>query len=99
MRILTIAALSLLLPQTPQRLASVPNPRTTSGSWVADPARHLQPSTVATLDSMIAALERETSAEIAVVVLDSLEGLEPSDAALALHRRWGVGKRERDNGI
>jgi len=36
---------------------------------------------------------------MAVVVIDSLDGLEPSDAALLLHRRWGVGKRDRNNGI
>jgi uncharacterized protein len=36
---------------------------------------------------------------MAVVVLDSLDGLEPADAALLLHRRWGVGIRQRDNGM
>lgn len=85
--------------QAAQQLRWVPNPRTTSGSWVADPAGHLRPATVATLDSMISALERETTAEVAVVVIDSLDGLDPSQAALVLHRRWGVGKRERDNGL
>ncbi len=34
-----------------------------------------------------------------VAVVDSLGGLAPIDAALLLHRRWGVGKRARDNGI
>lgn len=81
------------------RLAWIANPRTTSGSWVADPAHHLKPYTVAAIDSAISKLERETSVEIAVVVADSLDGLEPADAALLLHRRWGVGKRQRDNGI
>ncbi|MEX2178231.1 MAG: TPM domain-containing protein [Gemmatimonadaceae bacterium] len=81
------------------RLSGVANPRTTSGSWVADPGRHLSPATVAAIDSTISALERETTAELAVVVLDSLDGLEPADAAQLLHRRWGVGKAARDNGI
>lgn len=99
MKALLVAALLLLPQQATQRLRWVPNPRTTSGSWVADPSGHLQPATVATLDSIIGALERETTSEIAVVVIDSLDGLEPADAALALHRQWGVGKRERDNGI
>lgn len=94
-----LLALFIFVASQPDRLRGVANPRATAGSWVADPARHLQPGTVATLDSMISAIERETSAEIAVVVLDDLEGLEPSQAALLLHRRWGVGKRERDNGI
>ena len=95
-----LLALALLAPQQrTDRLAWVPNPRTTAGNWVSDPANHLQPATKATLDSIISTLERETTAEIAVVVIDSLDGLEPADAALLLHRRWGVGKRERDNGI
>jgi uncharacterized protein len=81
------------------RLRWVPNPRSTTSSWVADPAAHLAAGTRAQIDSIASALERETSAEIAVAVLDSLDGLEPADAALLLHRRWGVGKRERDNGI
>lgn len=81
------------------RLRWVPNPRVANGSWVADPAKHLRPATVARMDSTISALERETSAELAVVVLDSLDGLEPQPAAMLLHRRWGVGKKARDNGI
>jgi uncharacterized protein len=81
------------------RLRRVPNPRLTSGSWVADPANHLSAAARARIDSIATALERETTAEIAVAVVDSLEGLEPADAALLFHRRWGVGKRERDNGI
>ena len=81
------------------RLRWIANPRTTGGSWVADPAHHLKPATVTAIDSTISALERETSSEIAVVVADSLDGLEPADAALLLHRRWGVGKRQRDNGL
>ncbi len=81
------------------KLRWVPNPRVANGGWVSDPANHLRAETRAQMDSAISALERETSAEIAVAVVDSLDGLEPADAALLLHRRWGVGKRERDNGI
>jgi uncharacterized protein len=82
-----------------QRLSWVRNPRETNGSWVADPAHHLANSTIQSIDGIIDKLEREKSIEMAVVVLDSLDGLEPADAALLLHRRWGVGNRQRDNGI
>jgi uncharacterized protein len=81
------------------RLRWVPNPRVAAGSWVADPANHLKPETRTRIDSIVSALEGGSSAEIAVAVLDSLDGLEPADAALLLHRRWGVGKRARDNGV
>jgi uncharacterized protein len=81
------------------RLRWVPNPRVANGGWVSDPARHLQPATVSSINDVISALERESTAEIAVVVIDSLDGLEPADAAMLLHRRWGVGKAARDNGV
>jgi uncharacterized protein len=83
----------------PQRLAWVPNPRTTDGTWVSDPAGHLAPATRAALNAAIGALEAANGTEIAVVIIDSTGGLTAFDAALALHRGWGVGKRGRDNGI
>ena len=97
--LLATLALSPALGQDSTRLRWVPNPRVTNGGWVADPARHLKPATVAQINATLSTLERETSAEIAVAVLDSLDGLEPGAAALLLHRRWGVGKAARDNGV
>ena len=100
--LVTALATALALQITPaqqQRIAWVPNPRRTTGTWVADPAHHLSDSAVAALNREIAALERETGAEIAVVVVDSTSGLTPFDFALALHRGWGVGKEGRDNGV
>ena len=96
-----IAAAAPQQPATPnaQRLRWVPNPTQTTHGWVSDPAHHLSPETVRRIDSTIFALERSASDEMAVVVIDSLDGLEPSQAALLLHRRWGVGKRDRNNGI
>jgi len=86
-------------PASADRLRWVPNPTQTTHGWVSDPAHHLSSETVRRIDSTIFALERATSDEMAVVVIDSLDGLEPGDAALLLHRRWGVGKRDRNNGI
>lgn len=81
------------------RLRWVPNPQTTSRSWVADPSGHLRADTKSRIDSIVTALRGETSAEIGVAVLDSLDDLDASSAAFTLHRRWGVGERARDNGI
>ena len=101
----TFLALLLLLPAAAaaqgdaNRLAWVPNPRVASGGWVSDPAHHLRPETVSAINATLSTLESETTAEIGVAVLDSLDGLEPGAAALLLHRRWGVGKSARDNGV
>jgi len=81
------------------RVAWVPNPRAASGGWVADVGHHLQPATLDSLNRLITRLERETSAELAIVVVDSTAGLEPFDFALQLHRSWGVGKAGIDNGV
>ncbi|MEK7667514.1 MAG: TPM domain-containing protein [Gemmatimonadota bacterium] len=86
-------------PAQVQRIRWVPNPRRTSGTWVADPSRHLADSTVTALNREISALESANGSEIAVVVVDSTSGLTPFDFALAIHRGWGVGKAGRDNGV
>ena len=97
---LVAALLALFVaPATAQKLGWVPDPRRANGGWVSDPAHHLKSATVDSINAMLTRLERETSNEIAVVVIDSLDGLEPFDAALLLHRRWGVGKQARDNGL
>src|SRR5213082_1000791 len=84
-----VLAAALLLQAKDTRLSWVHNPRETNGSWVADPAHHLAASTVRAIDSVVDKLQRDKSIEMAVVVIDSLDGLDPADAALLLHRRWG----------
>ncbi len=81
------------------RVAWVPNPRAAGGTWVSDAARHLQPATIDSINAVIGALEAATGVEIAVAVVDSLSGLSEQEFALALHRSWGVGKQDRDNGV
>jgi uncharacterized protein len=100
--VLAVAAALLAVPiasSAAQKLAWVPDPRRANAGWVSDPAHHLAPATVDSLNAVLTQLERETTNEIAVVVIDSLDGLEPADAALLLHRKWGVGKQARDNGL
>jgi uncharacterized protein len=97
--LLALLALTQITPAQAERLRWIRNPRTTTGSWVADPSHHLKPATVDSLNALISALSRETGAEIAVVAVDSTSGFEPFDVALALQRMWGVGQKGRDNGI
>ena len=99
---IALAALALLvqLDSTQRaRVAWVPNPRTASSSWISDASRHLRPATIDSVNAIIGALERETTSEIAVAVVDSMSGLEAQEFATALHRHWGVGKAGKDNGV
>lgn len=51
------------------------------------------------LETDLAALERDTSAEMAVVTVTSLDGRPLEEYATALFNEWGIGKRDRDNGV
>ena len=80
-------------------LSSIPNPRTRDGTWVTDMPRALRAETVARLNSTIGDLERTNGAEMAVVVIKSLDGLSVEEAAVKLFELWGIGKKNKDNGL
>ena len=46
-----------------------------------------------------AALQEKTTAQVAVVTVKTLDGEEPADYALGLGRHWGVGQKDKDNGV
>ncbi|MCX7992958.1 MAG: TPM domain-containing protein, partial [Fimbriimonadales bacterium] len=52
-----------------QPLNQIPNPRKADGGWVVDMAGVLNTQQKARLNQLISGLERETGAEIAVVIL------------------------------
>jgi uncharacterized protein len=80
-------------------LASIPNPRTRDGTWVTDMAGALRPETIAGLNTTIGELADTTGAEIAVVVIKSLDGLSVEEAAVKLFEMWGIGKKDQDKGL
>src|SRR6478752_4727433 len=80
-------------------LASIPNPRARNGTWVTDTSATLDAKTISLLNERAAAFERDTTAEIAIVVIRSLDGLTIDDAAEKLFQMWGIGKKGRDNGM
>ena len=80
-------------------LSSIPNPRTRDGTWVTDMPGALRAETVARLNSIIGDLERTNGVEIAVVVVNSLDGLSVEETAVKLFELWGIGKKSKDNGL
>ena len=72
--------------------------------WVSDFDMLFTPGQVKSLDSMIAVHEKETTNQVAVVTYqpDSLQ-LEQAGGfekfALSLFKQWGVGTKEKNNGI
>jgi len=100
-RLLSAVCLALLLAAhvRGESLASIPNPRVQNGTWVSDPSAALDPKTVALLNERAAAFERDTTSEIAIVVIRSLDGLPIEEAAVKLFQMWGIGKKNHDNGL
>ena len=88
-----------LLGARAEPLASIPNPRVQNGTWVTDMAGALRADTVARLNDTIGAFERATGSEMAVVVMRSLDGASIEEAAAKLFQMWGIGKKDRDNGL
>jgi uncharacterized protein len=80
-------------------IGSIANPRTRDGTWVTDVPRALDAATVAQLNAMLGELERTSGAEMAVVVVDSLDGQSVEEFAEQLFKLWGIGKAGKDNGL
>jgi uncharacterized protein len=103
-RTLTLIALGALVPLLiaatgAEPLTSIPNPRSRDGTWVTDMPGMLRAETIARLNSAISDLERTTGAEMAVVVIRSLDGLSIDEAAVKLFDLWDIGKKNKDNGL
>lgn len=87
--------------KTPDEIiAGLPQPQ----GWVSDLAGIFTSQETNYLDSLIDRHEKQTSVEIALVTirLDSAEAPSQDEfaaIALALLRKWEVGKKEKDNGI
>jgi uncharacterized protein len=101
MRLFAVGALILQLSAAvgAEPLTSIPNPRTRDGTWVTDMPGVLRADTIARLNSTISGFERTNGAEMAVVVIRSLDGLSIEETAVKLFELWGIGKKRKDNGL
>ena len=52
-----------------------------------------------TLEEKLVAFDKESSTQIAVVLVNDLQGYEISEYALAILRNWGVGQKDKNNGV
>jgi len=67
--------------------------------YVNDVAGVLDESAERYLEGFLATLERDTSAEVAVATVRSLDGLSVEEYASRLFATWGIGNRNHDNGV
>lgn len=76
----------------------IPNPAEAGTGWVASIGDYLTAGEIATINGLIDGIERDTSAEIAVVVVPSLRD-DIFSTAQELFDRWKIGKEGADNGL
>ena len=67
--------------------------------YVNDFAHVLSPQGQQRLENYCANLERVTGAQMAIVLVDSLDGDPVEDVANQLYRQWGIGKKGKDEGV
>ncbi len=67
--------------------------------YVNDFAGLMDAASTSDLETLIGGVEKDTGAEIAVVTIDSLEGITIEEYAVELFEYWGIGKADEDNGI
>lgn len=80
-----------------QNPATIPAPG--PQAWVVDLVGVLPPGEVTALNALGDAVHLHDGAALAVVVIDSTGGADPHQFATDLFKRWGLGRRDRDNGL
>jgi uncharacterized protein len=78
---------------------AIPNQKLINGSYVSNPDNILDPSTVSQIDAILSSLEQRTSAQVAVVVLNSIGDEDNFELAQKLFEKWGIGQKGNDNGL
>lgn len=79
--------------------AAAKYPSPTKRFFVNDFADVIDSSAEDEIYSKGAALQEKTTAQVVVVTVNTLDGEEPADYALGLGREWGVGQKNKDNGV
>lgn len=91
--LLRLALLLLTLPVWLQ--AAFPAPR----GYVHDGAGVLDAKANTELAALLRDVEKQTTAEIALVTVPSLDGMTVEEYANRLFKEWGIGKKGHDNGV
>ncbi|EEF14849.1 hypothetical protein CAMRE0001_1540 [Campylobacter rectus RM3267] len=84
--------------KAPQKIADQLNFPALTGR-VVDQAGILSPAVKAELETALAARENNTTNQVVVVTLKTLGGVNISGYSLELGRYWGIGQKDKNNGV
>ena len=97
--VVTAAVIAFAAAAATYSVESVPNVHLADSTrFVSNPDGILSPQAEAQANALLQKLMRETSAEVACVVVDDITD-EPDDFATDLFRSWKIGKKDTYNGV
>jgi len=90
--VILLSATCISFAQTAQSPVPLPSPFTP----IVDNANVIDAGTRTKLESIYRNLEQRADIQFAVVTVDTTEGQDPADYALAIYRGWGIGSKTND---
>ncbi len=97
MRAVLVLLLAFFLALLAPALAAPVYPELTGR--VTDEAGLLTPEDKAEIEKALTDLEQTSTDQLAVVTVKSLQGYPIEDYGVGLGRKWGIGQKEKDNGV
>jgi len=98
--LLTLLGLPCGAVAAPYRVEQIENVQLADRTrFTSNPDGILSPEAVAHIDSVCLALRERGAAQVAVVVVDEIDGGDAFAFAYELFSKWGVGRREDSNGV
>ncbi len=77
-----------------------PRPNLTdAGNFVSDEGHYVPARAVEDINRRILEMSRQTTCEMAVCVVKSLNDMSIEDYAYELFKKWGLGKKDKNNGV
>ena len=99
--LLLLFCCNTLIAQRKWKYTDIPDPKASpSWNYVSNPDGILHDSIVTTINNSLKDLENSTTDQVAVVVVKDIQNDKtPKDFATSLFRHWGIGKKDKNNGL
>lgn len=94
-----LIATAILLLTFPISVFAADFPKPTNNFFVNDFANVIESEDEKEIMAIGSSLFKQTTAQVVVVTVDSLDGQDEKEYALELGREWGVGSKEENNGV
>ena len=96
--LLCLQLLGLSLPSLGEAAIAIPAKPTTS-IYVQDYAHVLSPQIINNINAYSLEVDKKTTAQIVVVTIPTLDGASLEEFSTELYRQWGIGTKEKNNGV